>query len=1152
LTPDYWYNNLRHPVLYQQTLQHLNNEGHHTYIETSPHPVLTTPTQDTNPHATVLGTLRRHNATPTQLLTTLTQAHTHGHTPTTWTTTPTPNHHTHTHTHTPHLPTYPFQRQSYWLTAAPRADLRRAGLAAAQHPLLGATVELAEGDGVVLTGRLSVREHPWLNDHAVGGVAVLPGTAFLELVLRAADQAGCGHVEDLTLEAALPLPASGGVAVQVRVGADDGSGRRPVSVHARAEYVEDEFDEASWTRHAQGWVTSAEAAEGEAAGPAVGAAWPPAEATRIPVEGLYERLADEGYTYGPAFQGLTAAWQHGSDVYAEVRLGEEQLAAAREFGVHPALLDSALHALALGGGPLGADGEGGISLPFSWSGVSLRATGMTAAYVRWSPLADGTVALTVADGSGNPLVSVAQLALRPVRLDSLGEPGRLAAGGAGAGSGSAGNGALFQLDWSRLPDGSAAPSPASVALLNPPAWAATESGPVGYADLAALQQALASGAGVPKVVVAPIPSVAPAVDTDAPSAPMGEAARSAVHAALALAQQWLADETLAASRLVLVTRGAVSVGDGDGDDAHGAVHSDPASGNTAGPDLVGAAVWGLIRTAQSENPGRFTLIDTDGSEASDVALPAVAQAPRDETQLALREGAVYAPRLAPFVPSPPEAGGVRTEGDVRELLPRRETGTVLITGGTGTLGGLLARHLVAEHGVRHLLLTSRRGPDAPGATELAAELTATGAEVTVAACDTADRQALATLLTRIPHEHPLTAVIHTAGALDDGVLTALTPERIDAVMRPKAEAAWNLHELTAGTELDAFVLYSSVIGTLGGAGQANYAAANAFLDALAQHRRAQGLPATSLAWGLWAEGSGMTTHLDGTDLARMVRGGVAPLSSTRGLALFDAVQRSAVQGSAAGEGMTPPVVVAARLSAASLRAQAETGSLPCVLRGLVRTPLRRVVGHDAAGSASAAPSSWAERLAGLDEAEQSQLLLDLVRGHVSAVLGHPQSGGDDERPFKELGFDSLTAVELRNRLNTATGLRLTATLVFDHPTPAALARHLREQVTGHAAKTLPTTGSPARTGNADERIAIVGMACRYPGGVASPDDLWQLVSEGREGISSFPQERGWNLDTLYHPDPEHPGTSYTQHGGFLHNAHHFDPDFFGMSPREAL
>ncbi|MGW3233900.1 type I polyketide synthase, partial [Kitasatospora sp. NPDC001095] len=458
-------------------------------------------------------------------------------------------------------------------------------------------------------------------------------------------------------------------------------------------------------------------------------------------------------------------------------------------------------------------------------------------------------------------------------------------------------------------------------------------------------------------------------------------------------------------------------------------------------------VWGLVRSAQSENPDRLVLVDLEaGAELPSGVVES------GEPQVAVRGGVAFAPRLV----------RVATESDNGVSLGE---GPVLVTGGTGGLGSLVARHLVTAHGVRSLVLTSRRGLDAPGASELRAELAGLGAEVDVVACDVSDRDAVAALL----EGRSLSAVVHTAGVLDDGVVSSLTPERLSAVLRPKVDAAVILHELTAGMDLSAFVLFSSVSGVFGAAGQGNYAAANAFLDALAARRRADGLPGTSLAWGLWAEDGGMATSLSDADVRRLARAGVAPLRSQEGLALFDGALT-----------LERALVVPMHLDPVAM---VGGGEVPPLLRALVRVPRRRT----AASGGSAAAGSLAERLLALPVARRDEAVREVVRTQVAEVLGYASAEGVDlTRAFRELGFDSLTAVELRNRMNAATGLRLPATLVFDYPTPSALADFIRDELVGEA----PVVAEVLSTTAVDEPIAIVGMACRYPGGVASPEDLW--------------------------------------------------------------
>ena len=1076
---DYWYRSLRQTVLFEPAVRGLLDAGYGTLIEVSAHPVLALGVHDTieatGRSALVTGSLRRDEGGVARFLTSLGQVHAHGQSPD-WAAVFAGAAHG-----TAALPTYAFERQRYWpkgtMTAA--GDAAGFGLSAARHPLLGAVVTLADDEGVLFTGRLSLSTHAWLADHVVAGRAVLPGTAFVELAVRAGDEVGCEVLEELTLAAPLVLPDRGGIRLQLAVGGPDGSGRRELNVRSRPE---DAPDEEPWTTHATGTLATG-------AGAAVPRAesWPPEGAEPVECDGLYERFEGTGLSYGPVFRGLRAVWRRGGELFAEVALPEAAEDEGAAFGLHPALLDAALHPLALGG--FVEDGSGDRPwLPFAWSGVRLHAAGAGTVRVRLSPTGPNALAVTVADATGAPVASVASLTLRQLTSDTLDATGPTF------------HDALFRVDWTPAPVPAETPA-GTVALLGAAgpyhraALEAAGSRVDEYPELAALLRAMDAGAPVPDaVLVSCAPPEAPEVTV---------AVREATGRLLTLAQDWLAEERFADARLVIATQGAVA--------------TEPGADLT---DLVHAPVWGLLRTAQSEHPGRFVLLDSDGLETSARALPAALALGAD--QLALRAGEIRLPRLARMAVSAATAP---------EFAPG---GTVLITGGTGTLGALFARHLVTEHGVRHLLLTSRSGSTAKGAAALTAELRELGAEVEIAACDAADRTALRALLAAIPADRPLTGVISAAGTLDDGVLESLNQERLDAVMRPKVDAAWHLHELTRDLDLAAFVVFSSAAGVLGGSGQANYAAANAFVDALAAHRRATGLPALSLAWGRWTEASGLTEALDEAALARMSRSGMTGLSTAQGVALFDAAR-------AAGDALLVP----ARLDLAALRQQAGSGMVPELLRGLVRMPGRRQV-----DSGAAATSELRERLTGMSAAERDRTLLDLVRAQVAAVLGYagPQAV-ESTRPFKEIGFDSLTAVELRNRLGAAVGLRLPATLVFDYPTPVELAGFVRDELLGAAAGT--TAGAPAAV-RADEPIAIIGMSCRYPGGVDSPEKLWQLLTSGTDAVSAFPADRGWDMERLFDPDPDHPGTSYCTEGGFLYDAARFDAGFFGISPKEAL
>ncbi|USX54001.1 type I polyketide synthase [Lentzea sp. HUAS12] len=956
------------------------------------------------------------------------------------------------------LPTYPFQRRRFWMGGrAAGADAAGLGLSPAGHPLLGAAVRFAGSDEAVLTGVLSAAAQPWLADHRVNGVVLFPGTAFLELAIRAGDEVGCGAVDELTLEAPLVLPDQGSVQVQVWVGEPDGGGRRAVAVHSRR--ADDPARE--WSRHATGVLAvGARGTETE-----LGGQWPPAGADEVDITGCYAALAEQGFSYGPAFQGLHAVWRRDDEVFAEVGVTAD--AAAGDFGLHPALLDSVLHALAF------SDADESHGVPFSWTDVTLHASGATALRVRLKRTGPDSVSVNAADAEGAPVISVASLALRAAAP--------LQAVWSDADS-------VLKLGWVPVEPGVPS-SPGSCAVVGD--------------DLFGLVPVLRDNGAE----VSPRAALADAVAADVVLIELTGSGAGTEHVldttarALSTLQEFLAEPRLDRSRLVFVTRGAVAAG-----------------AEESVVDLAAAAAWGLVRSAQLENPGRVLLVDLDDAEiAPDVLAGAVTLTAVGETQLAVRGGVLLAGRMT-------RLGGLAPAAE-HAWDPR---GTVLITGGTGGLGRELARHLVVRHGVRHLLLASRRGvADA----DLVAELAGHGASVTVVACDVANRDEVVGLLGGVPEEHPLTAVVHAAGVLDDGVVDSLTPQRLLSVLGPKAGGAWHLHELTRDLDLTAFVLFSSSAGVLGGAGQANYAAANAFLDGLAHHRRSLGLPAVSLAWGAWEQSTGMTADLVAVDVERLVRSGMPPLSVEQGLALFDVAL-------AADEPAPAPI----RIDPAALRTQED---VPAVWRGLAH-PVRR---RSAVGAANEA-GTWAGRTAGLEAGERTRAVQDLVLGQVAAVLGHSgTSSVEPGRDFRGLGFDSLTSVELRNRLSSATGLRLPATLVFDYPTPAALAGFLLNEIAGEDAAAPATIGIRSTS---DDPIVIVGMACRYPGGVASPGDLWRLVAEGRDAVTGFPVNRGWDLEGLFDPDPDRPGTSYTRSGGFLHDAGEFDPGFFGMSPREAL
>ena len=1346
LTPAYWYRNLREPVRFHEASEKLIAEGHTAFLEISSHPVLTlalTETVEANAEdpsrIAVLHSLRREEGDLARFLTSLGQAHSEGVEVDLASLTKAGT--------LTELPTYPFQRQRYWLEAkAGAGDPSGLGQSATDHPLLGASISLASEGSHLFTGRISQKTHAWIADHAVAGNVLLPGTAFAELALRAGREIGAERLEELVLEAPLILPEEGATQLQVSVCPQEADPERfALEIHSRPEAREEdqEEEERPWTRHASGALSPQTEPLRLGFDPT---SWPPPGAEPIDTEAFYDLLAAAGIEYGPAFQGMEAAWRLGEEIYAEVSLAEEQRGEAERFAVHPALLDAALHpAIAA------LDRDGGLRLPFGWNGVWLDRGEDTPVLRVRARVEDERIEVEAARPDGSPAFSVEALSLRMIDPDRLPSARRPVAD-------------LHGLEW---------------------------------------RPVVLPAEGEEDVRVHRV--AAPSPDRDP-----GASVREVAGEVLAALQSFLAAEPADGTRLAVVTEGAMAVAPGER------------------PDPAAAAVWGLVRSAQLEHPGRFVLVDTDGREASDRALEA-AVAQGDEPQLALRGGETLVPRLtsveagvtlpeqgawrlehgedgtleslgavaapeaerelgsgevrvavraaginfrdslislglsegrmgdAPiggegagvvvevgsgvgdlvpgdrvfgliegafgplavadrrYLAGLPEdwsfaegasvpiafgtawfglvevaglrpgervlihagAGGVgmaaiqiarglgaevfataspakwpalrqlgleddhiassrtlefrdeflaATEGEgvdvvlnslagefvdaSLELLPRggrfaemgktdiREPervaaehagvaytafdllgspperfariygelvtlfesggvahlpiaawdarrvpdalrflaqarhvgkliaslpsrpdpeGTVLVTGGFSGVGRLTALHLAKAHGARRIVLAGRRGPATPGADELLAELGEHGCEATAVACDVADRDQVEALLAAIPADRPLTAVFHAAAALDDGTIATLDGERLATALAAKAEGAWLLHELTAAADLSAFVLYSSAAGVIGAPGQGNYAAANAFLDALAGRRRAEGRPATAIAWGLWEERSEATAGLDKAELARMGRIGLGALATDQGLELLDRVQ-------ALGE----PFVLGAPLDLATLRAAAREEALPPLLSSLVPQGRRRARPAGALG----------RRLATLSPEEREALVAELVRDHAVAVLGQSSATAIDlEVPFKQLGFDSLAAVELRNRLARACGVRLAATLVFDHPTPHSLAAHLLERLEGSE----PSAAGAVRAARgSEEPIAIVAASCRYPGGVDSPKRLWELVAAaGRDGESPRrPTERGWE------------GGRFS--GGFLGGAAEFDPAFFSISPREAL
>ena len=827
------------------------------------------------------------------------------------------------------LPTYPFQRQRYWLDA--RGNQRGDG-----HPLVGEARPDADGPGIRYSGVLSTVRHPWLADHAIGDRVLVPATVFAELAFRAArgsvpagssvPAGGSVRLAELAFHQPLVLPASEQVPIQVVAEAPDQEGNRPVTVWARTAEA--------WTRHASASIAPvggppAAPAGGppEAAQEAPDLPWPPVGAEEVAVD--YARLAAFGHHYGRAFRAVTRLWRRGAEIFAELALPPQEAADAGAYTLHPALFDAALHAALL------AEGPGEARVPLACTGVTVHATGATAARVRLERLGPDEVRVTLTGVDGRPLATVESMVTRVMKV----RPAE-----------------LYKVTW----------RPATEA-----GRADTEHQLLDVADLLA------------------------AAPDDMPGR-----VRHLVTAVLARLRDWTADTR--PGRLLVLTHHAT------GDD----------------PDPAEAAVAGLVRSAQSEHPGRIVQLDLRGGTATPAALDAALNKAlrTGEPQLALHHGTVMVPRLTTTdsATAPPPA-----------LDP---DGTVLITGGTGALGASLARYLVSEHGVRHLLLASRSGRTPDWAAELPAQ-------VRVVACDVSDRDAVDALVASC--RPPLNAVFHLAGVVADGVVDGMTPERVAEVLAPKADAAWHLHEATKESGLSAFVLYSSVSGVLGRPGQSNYAAANGFLDALAAHRASRGLPAQSLAWGPWttAHDEGMAGRVAPGLLAE---GGVPAVTEREGVELLDSALRTA-------EPVLVPVPFG-RVTASATATANGSASTPLLADLLPArpAPAPAAVSPVALASASGqvapadqAPGAWRKRLAATPAADRETVLAGLIRAELATVLGFPDADAfPADREFGQLGFDSLTALQFRNRLSAFTRVRLAPTVVLEHPTLAGLAAHV--------------------------------------------------------------------------------------------------------------
>jgi amino acid adenylation domain-containing protein len=1027
LDASYWYENLRRPVRFMDAALKLAHGGHLFFVEVSPHPVLNVALESCfeaiAPPPAVVGTLEREVKgafAPGSLagaLGSLGELFVRGLAIDPEKLSPVGR--------VIDLPTYAFQRESYWLDSARGpSEPRELGLIAAEHPWLRAQTSLATSGATLFSARLSTEDHAWLLDHSAFGTPILPGASILEMALFAGEQVGARKVEALTMLAPVELAPRTELRLQLTIGSPDEHGRRELAFHSRPV---DADAAAPWTEHATGTLS--------AAGPSTSERfedeWPPDGAESVDLAETARRLEAAGLSYGPAFQGLRALYKYGETLYAEIALPDGRSAG---FALHPVLLDSALQSFAaFENSPLG--------LPFEWTDAERFQDAGTEIRARIDLLERGpdgaTASVACFDPDGRPIARAGALAIRRTNRDTLGK--------------TASPTHLYEIAWRKL-------------------------------------NARAAAHAALEVVI---------VDETAPD--NGDLSRR-IAAGLDRLKSILAEARSGGKTFVLATRGAVRVGPEDRAMSVGA-----------------RSILALWRSARMEDPDR-RLIAIDLDPRADIALEQVSAllAEAGEPEIALRGGVVLAPRL------------VRSSVRPASRAPLDAAKTAFITGGTGELGRELARHLVRAHGLHHLVLSSRQGLDAAGARELVADLESLGAEtVEVLRLDVADSSRVAEALAVIRAPRPLGAIFHLAAALDDGLVESMTEERMERTLRPKVDGALALDALTRSDPLDAFVLFSSLTGVLGGPGQSNYAAASAALDAIAEQRRDRGLPAESIAFGLWIPaGVGLTRGLGSLDLLRLERRGIRPLKPEEALAALDAAL--------VASGATSVIA-----------------KLDLVAVDEPHPMLRELVPRASVRSKPA--GSLLGKLAGLTEDDRRRSLIEVVRAEAARVLGLASAEAvRHDQPIQSLGLDSLMAVELRKRLSVLTETRLPATLAFDHPTPERMAIYLDHAAFGSRAQAAMKPRARRASREADEAIAIVSMACRLPGDVTTPEEYWRLLDEGRDVITPFPSDRGWDVAALYDPDPDAAGKTYLTRGAFLTDIDRFDAGFFGINAREAI
>ena len=1007
------------------------------------------------------------------------------------------------------LPTYPFERRRHWLDTPTRwwEAPKQGGLA---HPLLGQHVPLA-GKEVVFETRLGVDDEPYLGDHRVFGRIVVPAALQLEMVL-AAGEAWLGStdhaIEEMVIQSALILPGRGARRVQLVF--EDAGDRVPFTLSSQPD---DAAAGADWTVHAAGVLCTGVDVSPPAPLDLDGLSTRLDAAEQVDGDATYAQLEASGFGFGPAFRCLRQMWRSDGASISRMTLGDAQLRTASSHGLHPALLDSAIRSIFAS---VVTDQVGQAYLPFEVGSYKLYSRGASEAWVEArvlgdpSPSADFLMTeVMLWDSAGQPLAELRGLRVIKTPLE-----------------------ALARIDAPELPE-----------WLYDVAWKPVETPVDATPELAGSWLLANLGHDAPLVdqVAAKIEGAGGRVHTVASAAEIepGLVALAGDEALAGVLVFWgaadydpgqtpIVAETTAISGLE-VLQALLDASEELGASEHRRRLwwvTDGAQPVTGGGDLAldAAPLWGLGRVWQQEHPEwASTLVDLEpGADPDSNASAIVGLLDADaDSQLALRDGKLLGPRLVRATPSPtPVIGALRQQS------------TVVITGGLGNLGLLVAKHLVSAHGFRHLLLLGRR-PPSEGASEVIEALRSEGATVTVAQVDITDRSALQAVLTDVPESHPLGGVVHAAGVLDDGVVDNQTAPRFSSVLAPKVRGAWNLHELTLGADLGFFVLFSSSASLIGPPGQSNYAAANAFLDALAHQRRASSLPAQSLNWGPWS-GAGMAARLADADQARFARFGFDMIDQAPGLQMFDAAL-----------GRPEAQLAVLPIDAERLKKAASVGQVPSILAAIVETK------GGASRRAAVPKSALFEQLAQMPEERRQTALMDALRERVASVLelSSPLDVPVD-KPLQDLGLDSIMAVELRNEVSALAGKSLRATLLFDYPTLDGLSGYMLKDLLPSAEAGRPKVAK-LRSAVANDPIAVIGMSCRYPGGATSVEAFWDLLKEGRDAVTEVPKSR-FDIDAWYDPDQDAPGKTYNKWGGFLGDLDKFDASFFEISAREAV